>query len=80
MGYRSDYLQFLLAAADELDVKPDDKRGVKEVQSGILAFARKGGRLDLITPTMAHKMATILRSPDAGGGKNSYRYKKDVAG
>ncbi|RWO57822.1 hypothetical protein [Mesorhizobium sp.] len=76
-GYRSKYLRLLLAAADSLNVKPDDNRTRKQVANDILTFARGVADTDIsqISPTMADNMATILREPEAGGGKNSPRYK-----
>jgi hypothetical protein len=77
-GHRSKHLRFLLSAADSLNVKPDDKRTRKEVANDILTFARGIADTDIsqISPTMADNMATILREPEAMGGKNSARYKK----
>ncbi|RWI40023.1 MAG: hypothetical protein EOQ93_32150 [Mesorhizobium sp.] len=75
-GHRSDYLQFLLAAADALNVTPDDERLAKQVEADVLAYARNTGAARIITQTMAEKMASILRGSDAGAGKASIRYKK----
>ena len=74
-GHRSKYLVFLLAAADELNVSPGDTRGVKVIAREVEAFARKSGLTrEHISPSMAEKMATILREPEAGGGKNPSRF------
>ncbi|MER8792877.1 hypothetical protein NKH75_01540 [Mesorhizobium sp. M0984] len=75
-GYRSKYLRFLLAAADALDVKPDDARPHKQVSNDVRTFARTAGVKE-ISPAMADKMATILREPEAGKGKDGPRFKKN---
>lgn len=75
-GHRSKYLRFLLAAADALDVKPDDTRTHKQVSNDVLALARSTGVKE-ISPAMADKMATILREPEAGKGKDGPRFRKN---